>query len=88
MASEVWLSIYPRLGIGSVAYRRQEGAMKPVARLVTLFLALVALAQFLRLVLRVEVIAGGVTIPLWASAVACVFTGGLAVLLWRESRRR
>ena len=61
--------------------------MKPVARIVTLFLALVAVAQFLRLVLQVEVVAGGVRIPLWASAVACVVTGGLAILLWRESRR-
>lgn len=61
--------------------------MKPIARITTVFLALVALAQFLRLVLRVEVIAGGVTVPLWASAVACMLTGGLAVLLWRESRR-
>ena len=61
--------------------------MKPVARLTAFFLALVALAQLLRLVFRVEVIAGCVTIPLWASAVASVFTGGLAILLWRESRR-
>jgi hypothetical protein len=62
--------------------------MKPVARIVTIFLALVAVAQFLRLVLQIEVVAGGVRIPLWASAVVCVFAGGLAVLLWRESRRR
>ncbi len=61
--------------------------MKPVARLVTIFLALVAIAQFLRLVLQVEVVAGGVRVPLWASAVACILTGGLALLLWRESRR-
>ena len=59
--------------------------MKPVARIVTIFLALVAVAQFLRLVFQVEVVAGGVRIPLWASAVACVVTGGLAILLWRES---
>jgi hypothetical protein len=61
--------------------------MKPVARIVTLFLVLVALAQFLRLVLQVEVVAGGVHIPLWLSALACVFTAGLAILLWRESKR-
>lgn len=61
--------------------------MKPVARIVTLFLALVVLAQFVRLVLQVEVMAGGVRIPLWASALACVVTGGLAILLWREGHR-
>ncbi len=61
--------------------------MKPVARITTIFLALVAVAQFLRLLLRVEVVAGGVRIPLWASALACLFTGGLAILLWREGHR-
>jgi hypothetical protein len=61
--------------------------MKPIARLATLFLALVAVAHFLRLVLQVEVTAGGVRIPLWVSAPACVVTGGLAILLWRESKR-
>lgn len=61
--------------------------MKPIARLATIFLALVSITQFLRLVLQVEVMAGGVRIPLWASAVACVVAGGLAILLWRESKR-
>ena len=61
--------------------------MRPVARITTIFLALVALAQFVRLVLRVEVTAGGVSVPLWASALACVVTGGLAILLWRENKR-
>jgi len=61
--------------------------MMPVARMTTIFLALAALAQFLRFVLRVEVTAGGVSIPLWASALACVVTGGLSIMLWRESRR-
>ncbi len=61
--------------------------MKPVARIVTLFLALVALAHFLRLALQVELVAGGVRVPLWLSALACVVTGGLAIMLWRESTR-
>ncbi len=61
--------------------------MQPIGRLATIFLALVALAHLLRLVMRVEVTVGGVTIPLWANALACVFAGGLAIMLWRESRR-
>ena len=61
--------------------------MKPAARLATTFLALVAIAHLLRLALRITVTAGGVSIPLWASALACIVTGGLAVLLWRESRQ-
>jgi hypothetical protein len=61
--------------------------VKPIARITTIFLGLVSVAQFLRLVLQVDVVAGGVRVPLWASALACVFTGGLAILLWREGRR-
>ena len=61
--------------------------MKPAARIATIFLALVALGHLLRLVFRVEVVAGGVVVPLLASALACIVTGGLAVLLWRESRQ-
>jgi len=62
------------------------GLLKPT-RLAMIFLALVALVQLLRLVLRVEVTAGGVSIPLWASALACVVTGGLSFMLWRENKR-
>ena len=61
--------------------------MKPVARIATLFLALVALAHLCRVVLQIPVTAGTVGIPLWVSALACVVTGGLSVMLWRESRR-
>jgi len=61
--------------------------MKPAALVATIFLALVALAHLLRLTLQVEVTAGGVAVPLWASAIASVFTGGLSLMLWRESRR-
>ena len=75
------------MSIRSGAHRRREPTLKPIARLTIIFLTLVAVAQFLRLVFQVEVVAGGVRIPLWASAVACVVTGGLAILLWRESKR-
>lgn len=60
--------------------------MKPAALVATIFLGLVALAHLLRLVLRVEATAGGAAVPMWMSAVAAVFTGGLAIMLWRESR--
>jgi hypothetical protein len=60
--------------------------VKPVTRFAMLFLVLVAVAHLLRLVLRIEVTAGGVSIPLWASVLACGVTGGLALLLWWESR--
>ncbi len=61
--------------------------MKPAALVATVFLALVGIAHLVRIVLRLDLVAAGLAVPLWASAVACVFTSGLAVMLWRESRR-
>ncbi len=61
--------------------------MKPAARLAALFLALVSLAHLLRVVLRISMTIGGLNIPLWASLLACVVTGGLAGWLWREGRQ-
>lgn len=58
--------------------------MKPAALVACVFLSLVALAHLLRIVLGVAVTAGTVAIPMWMSAVATVFTAGLAVWLWRE----
>jgi hypothetical protein len=61
--------------------------MKPVARIASLFLALVALAHLLRAVTGTPLTVGGTAIPVWMSVAAFVFTGGLAGLLWRESGR-
>jgi len=60
--------------------------MKPAASLATLLLSFVAIAHLLRLVFRVEVVADGLVIPLWVSAVGFIVPGGLALALWRESR--
>jgi hypothetical protein len=62
--------------------------MKPAAMIAVVVFSLVALAQLLRLVLGWEVTVNGVTIPLWASAIAFVIAGGLAVMLWRDSQTR
>lgn len=61
--------------------------MKPAAFVTILFLGLVALAHLARLVLGVEVTAGTASVPMWASWVALVFTGGLAFALWQETHR-
>jgi hypothetical protein len=61
--------------------------MKPATTITVLFLAMFAVAHLLRLVLGVEVIAGGFVIPLWVSVIACVVPAGLAVGLWRENRQ-
>lgn len=62
--------------------------MKPASFLAILLLALIALAHLLRLVFRVEVTVDGVSIPLWASVIACVVPALIALMLWRESRKR
>jgi hypothetical protein len=61
--------------------------MKPASMLATIFLAVVAVGHFLRLLFHVEVTAAGIILPMWMSVVACVFTGGLAIMLWVENRR-
>jgi hypothetical protein len=59
---------------------------KPASLLAVILFWLIALAQLLRVLLRVEVTAGGVTIPLWISVVAFIILAVLGVWLWRERR--
>jgi hypothetical protein len=48
---------------------------------------LIALAQLLRLVLRVEVVVGGRSLPFWPNAVALVIAAGLCGwLAWLSYR--
>ena len=47
---------------------------------------LIALAQLLRVLFRVEVRAGGAVIPLWISGLAVIVLGALGVWLWLERR--
>ena len=61
--------------------------MKRQARLVAAIVFwLMALAQLLRILFRVEVTAGGVDIPLWVSVLAVIVLGALGIWLWRERR--
>jgi hypothetical protein len=62
--------------------------MKPAGLVAAVFLFVVAAAHLLRVVLGVEVTAGGWMVPMWMSMAATVFTGGLGIALWRESQRR
>jgi hypothetical protein len=48
--------------------------------------ALVCLAQLLRLVMQLEIIAEGHRIPFWPSGIAFVITGFLSVWLWNLSK--
>ena len=60
---------------------------KPFTTIVVIVLALIALLQLLRFVLRWEVTVNGTVVPVWLSGIACVVAGGLAVMVWRDSRR-
>ena len=62
--------------------------MKPFAVITIVFLSLIAIGHLVRVILGWDVLVKGVSIPVWMSAVAVVVTGGLAVMLWRESRTR
>jgi hypothetical protein len=60
--------------------------MKPFTTIAILFLVLIALVQATRFLLGWEVTIHGVVIPVWLSGIAFVIAGGLAAMLWRESR--
>jgi hypothetical protein len=59
---------------------------KPASLVAAMLFWLIALAQLLRVLLRVEVTAGGVTIPYWISILAFVVLAALGIWLWRERR--
>ena len=61
--------------------------MKPASLVTVIFLALVCIAHLLRVVYRVEILAGGWNVPIWMSVLACLFTAALAGWLWKEQRR-
>jgi hypothetical protein len=59
---------------------------RPASLIVAIFLWLIALAQLLRVLFRVEVRAGDVTISLWVSVMAFIVLVALGTWLWRERR--
>ena len=61
--------------------------MKPAHTVTIAFLGIVAVAHALRLIFRWDLVINRVTIAMWPSALAIVIVLGLAVALWRESRR-
>jgi len=61
--------------------------MKTSTTLAIVFLGLLSLLQLTRVLLGWSVIVNGVSVPIWASAVACLIAGALALMLLRESRR-
>ena len=61
--------------------------MKTSTTLAIVFLGLLSVLQLARVLLGWSVVVNGVSVPIWASAVACIVAAGLALMLWRESHR-
>ncbi len=61
--------------------------MKPATLVATLFLSAIAVLHVIRLVFQVEIDVNGAVIPMWASVVATLAVGALALWLWREQRQ-
>ena len=60
--------------------------MKPFTTLAVVVFTIVAVLHLLRIFMGWEVVVGGTVIPMWASYLGLIIAGGLAFLLWRESR--
>ena len=61
--------------------------MKPFTTLAIVIFALIALIHLVRLIRPFEVVVHNFVVPQWISAVGLIVAGGLAFMLWRESRR-
>jgi hypothetical protein len=61
--------------------------MKPFTFIACLLLGLISVLQLARVLLGWDIVVNGTSIPLWASVVACVIAGTLALMTWREARR-
>jgi len=61
--------------------------MKPAKTITVIFLLLVSIIHLIRLILQWKVTVNAAEIPLWMSAVACIFTAVLAIWLWRENKK-
>ena len=60
---------------------------KPFTIIAVVLFSLIALLQLVRFILAWEVTVNGVTVPVWASGIAFVIATGLAVMVWRETRK-
>lgn len=61
--------------------------MKPFTSIAAILLLAVCVVQVLRLVYGWQVTVADQVIPMWASVVAAVVAGVLALLVWRENHR-
>jgi hypothetical protein len=62
--------------------------MKPFTTIGSIIFSLIAIMHLLRVFFGWEVIVNGMIVPVWISVPGFLVTAGLALMLWRESRRR
>ena len=62
--------------------------MKPFTAIAIFIFELIVLLHILRLFFGWEVIVNVFVIPMWASVIGLISAGGLALMLWYESRQR
>jgi hypothetical protein len=60
--------------------------MKPFTSLAIVVFALICIMHVLRVVLGWNAIVNGTSIPTWASIVAAIVSGLLAIMVWRENK--
>jgi hypothetical protein len=56
-------------------------------RMASIVFGLMSVAQLARLIINPEVVVAGYRMPLWPSALAFVFLGGLSLWLWKLTRK-
>ncbi len=61
--------------------------VKPFTTIAIFIFGLVAFLHLLRLLLGWKIVIEGAEISMWASVVGCIVAGGLALMLWRESKK-
>ena len=61
--------------------------MKPFTTIAVIVFSLIALIHLLRLFFGWEVIVNGMILPIWISVPGFLIASGLALMLWRESRK-
>jgi len=56
-------------------------------RVASIVFGLMSVAQLVRFIINPEVLVSGYRMPLWPSALAFVFLGGLSLWLWKLARK-
>jgi protein-S-isoprenylcysteine O-methyltransferase Ste14 len=59
---------------------------KPFATIAAVIFVLMALVHIFRLAFGWEIMIERSVVPMWVSVLGVIIAGGLAVMLWRESR--